>query len=66
MLDEVENRSISGFHVTEDCFPLKSSSCARMSSIGRNCKCRCGWDAPLSGPELKNANNLRLSSCCCC
>lgn len=34
------------------------SPTSRMASTGRNCKCRCGCNAPLSGPELKNANCL--------
>ena len=41
-----------------------------MSSTGRNCRCRCGWLAPLCSPELKNENSrLGLGPCrciCCC
>jgi hypothetical protein len=40
---------------------------SRMFSTGRNCKCLCGWLAPLCSPELKKANKrfclLPVPSC---
>ena len=38
---------------------------SRIFSTGRNCKCLCGWLAPLLSPELKKANKrFCLLSCC--
>jgi hypothetical protein len=42
-------------------FPFANFSIG--GSLGMNWTCLCGWDAPLNGPQLKNAKYGLFSEC---